>query len=404
MEKNFKFLIVAQDLRVSGTSEGVVSRSFISQLRKVYPEAVIDIIYIRNHQNDDRLDLLPVDCIKEYYVSNNLPNLIIWLNKIWWRIIGSSLNDAYRINKYKNIISKLKYDNYDHIFIRSSGQEYETIRATEGLPILKKSIINFHDPYPVFWDTGSNRYPRKIEFAQFKEVWKIVKQARACMSPSLLLSQDLSHLYGSNKRFHVIPHQYDAEVFEMNKRMELRKRKNVVNISYHGALQLGRNLEILIRAYINLINENSDISEKTEFTLRLRGSGIQNLKKKYCHPNITFLSPVELAISATEQQKESDILIILDNCANHSNILVGKAPLLASFKKPVFVLTPERSEIRRIIKFDRYYASCENIEEVQKKLGRLIKDCLENKVLEAPFGDYFGLNNFKNSVKGILDY
>ena len=31
------FLVIAQDLRVSGTSEGVVSRSFLAKLRMAYP-------------------------------------------------------------------------------------------------------------------------------------------------------------------------------------------------------------------------------------------------------------------------------------------------------------------------------------------------------------------------------
>ena len=402
-KKQLKFLVVAQDLRISGTSEGVVSRSFIGRLRQVYPTAVIDLVYLKNHTNNDRLDLLPVDNISEHYLSNNIPKLVIWSNKIWWRIRGSSLNDAFKIKKYRRIISKIEYKSYDHVFLRSSGQEYETIRASSELPLLEKAIINFHDPYPVFWDTGSNRSPRRIEFAQFEKIWRIVKKAKVCLSPSQILSQDLSNLYGSNKKFHVLPHQYLADVFEMGKEKLIRKRKKKISISYHGALQLGRNLDILIRAYLNLINEIPELRDKTEFVFRLRGVGIKKLREKYSDPNLNFLKPVDLATSIMEQEKESDILIILDNCSTHSNILPGKAPLLASFQKPVLALSPDRSEIRRILKNEKFSAKCDDMEEIQLKLERLIKQCLDGNCMDDPFKDYFGLNNFKKALEELLE-
>lgn len=403
IKKQLKFLVIAQDLRISGTSEGVVSRSFIGRLKQLYPTAVIDLVYLKNHTNKDQLDLLPVDNISEHYLSNNVPKIVVWLNKFWWRIKGTSLNDAFKIKKYRSIISKIEYKNYDHIFLRSSGQEYETIRASRELPLLEKAIIYFHDPYPVFWDTGSNRTPRKIEFAQFEEILSIVKMAKVCLSPSLILSQDLSNLYGSNKKFYVLPHQYDADVFESGKEELIRKREKAISISYHGAIQLGRDLDILIRAYLNLIDKIPVFRDKTEFVFRLRGFGIKKLREKYSDPNLKFLKPVDLAISIMEQEKESDILIILDNCSTHSNILPGKAPLLASFQKPVLALSPERSEIRRILKNEKFSAQCDDMEEIQLKLERLIKQCLEGNCMDDPFKDYFGLNNFKKALEEFLE-
>jgi hypothetical protein len=35
-------------------------------------------------------------------------------------------------------------------FCRSAGLEYETILSLKGLPC-RKAIINFHDPYPLFF-------------------------------------------------------------------------------------------------------------------------------------------------------------------------------------------------------------------------------------------------------------
>ena len=55
-----KFLIITQDLRVSGTSEGIVSRSFLAKLKKVYPESKIDVLYLCTHSSDDNLEILPI--------------------------------------------------------------------------------------------------------------------------------------------------------------------------------------------------------------------------------------------------------------------------------------------------------------------------------------------------------
>ena len=48
-----KVLIIVQDLRVSGTSEGIVSRSFISKLKMIYPDAIIDLHYFITYSHDN---------------------------------------------------------------------------------------------------------------------------------------------------------------------------------------------------------------------------------------------------------------------------------------------------------------------------------------------------------------
>ncbi len=44
-----KFLVIEQDLRVSGTSQGIISRSFLGKLRKAYPDAIIDVVYLKQY-------------------------------------------------------------------------------------------------------------------------------------------------------------------------------------------------------------------------------------------------------------------------------------------------------------------------------------------------------------------
>lgn len=397
-----KILVIVQDLRISGTSEGVVSRSFLFKLRKAYPNAVIDVVYLKNHENEDRLDHLPLNSIEQHFIPYKIPTNVIWLNKFYWRVFNKNLKDKYIVEKYRTIIKDLAYEKYDHIFVRSSGQGYESILALKGLPILKKSIINFHDPYPVLWDTGTDWDISNIETNKLKMMWRIVRDAKACISPSTLLSQDMEHLYGSTKKFYTLPHQYDEEAFPLSEKERIRKKKKKVTISYHGAVQLGRNLDILLDAYLAILEDKPELNDSTEVVLRIRGNHTHRLKQKYIHTNIEILDTLDFCNSANEQKLETDILIVLENCAPHSNILVGKAPFLASLEKPLLSLSPLRSELRSIIRSEKYLANCSDKPEVKEKLEKLIFDCLEKPVHTNPFGDYFSDARFKENMNIVL--
>lgn len=397
-----RILVIVQDLRISGTSEGIVSRSFLTKLRKTYPHSRIDVVYLKNHQNNDSLEHLPVDTIEQHYIPYKIPAAVIWINKFYWRAFGKNLKDRFLIQKYRNVIKKLKFQEYEHIFVRSSGQGFEGILALKGLPILKKSIINFHDPYPVLWDTGNRWDISNTEVNKLKMMWSIVSQAKRCITPAVLLSHDMQHLYGTTRKFFTLPHQYDKDAFPASGRGKMREKKKQVTISYHGAVQLGRNMDILLDAYLELLEAKPAYLEKTEVILRIRGNHTDRLRTKYEHPNIEILDTLDFCGSAAEQKLGTDILLVLENCAPHSNILVGKAPFLASLNKPILSLSPLRSEMRNIIQGDKYIANCQDRQEIKVKLESLIVDCLQNNNSATPFGDYFAEERFRHNLDPIL--
>ena len=110
---------------------------------------------------------------------------------------------------------------------------------------------------------------------------------------------------------------------------------------------------------------------------------------------------MDFANSTSEQKSESDILIVLENCSTHSNILVGKAPFLASLNKPVICISPQRSELRGIID-DKYIALYSNQDEIEQKLDKLIIDQLKSNEPAIPFNNYFIDRNFKSILDEIL--
>lgn len=397
-----KFLIIAQDLRVSGTSEGIVSRSFLAKLRKIYPESVIDVVYLKQSPSADQLDLLPVDSISEHVLNLKIPVIVKWIHKLYWRIFHISLLNNHVEKIYASYIKKIDYLKYDHVFIRSAGVSHETILSAKDLPILKKAIINFHDPYPGFWYPGSTSCLTGLELFKLKEMQSIVSQSKKCMSPAHYLSQDLEMLYGSRKKFYTLPHQYDNEVFDLSDASQIFKKSKKILISYHGAIMFGRDIEGLLDVYADLLLYNDIYKENTEFVVRVKGVNLKKIAIKYAStPNIKILELINFSNSCNEQQHEADITIVLENGPLYSNTLVGKAPFLAAIEKSVFVIAPPRSEMRRFIN-EKYIASYSDKKEISQKLEFLISNRLKGEEMLNPFGSYFSDVNFKSVMDEIL--
>ncbi|WP_188049578.1 hypothetical protein [Flavobacterium sp. GP15] len=400
-----RFLVIVQDLRVSGTSEGIVSRSFIAKLRKTYSKSVIDSVYIAHTDTEDRLDLLPVDTIKKHIVNTKVPFWTLFWNRFYWRLFHVSLKERYIHKQYAKVIEALDYTTYDHIFIRSAGIDHEMILATHNLPILKKAIVNFHDPYPLSWYVGTKTTSSNLELFRLKRMMEIVAQAKTCSTSAQWMSHDLEHLYASKNKFYTLPHQFDETVFDLSDKSQMLAKNKKISISYHGALMFGRNIENLLIAYQELLQEDVIYKENTEFVLRLKGDGIQQLKQKFSSiENFQILDCLNFSNSSNEQIHDSDIVIILENGPLYCNVLVGKAPFLAAFGKPVLCVSPEKSELREIITDKKFIANMNNVQEIKEKLKALIDHRMISNEKVNPFRDYFSDANFKKQLYKILNH
>lgn len=395
-----KFLIITQDLRVSGTSQGIIERSFLSKLRAVYPDAIIDVLYICTHSHDDSLDVLPVNSINKKVVNTKIPFHIKWMNRISRRFFNSLLAENYIHQQYANEIKKVDHTLYDHIMVRSAGLDHETVLAMHNLPVLKHSIVNFHDPYPYAWYKGKADRITSNEFKRLQKVIEIVNDAKGCCASAYFMAKDLQYLYASDKYFHTLPHQFSFAGFDLSNTSQVRKKSKKIQISYHGALMFGRNIFILVEAFKQLMNEYSWIKNDVEFVLRIKGEGIKKLKEQNIDiENIVILDTLDFSNSSNEQIHESDINIILENGPYYSNILGGKVPFLFSLDKKVLIASPERSELRKYLKDYPYLYDMNDLEDAKSKLlEALISDNLHNTIAKELFSD----KNFKNSLDMIL--
>ena len=395
-----KFLIIAQDLRVSGTSEGIVSRSFLAKLRKTYPESVIDVLYLMTHDLDDNLVNIPVNSIIKKRINTSLPLYVKWINRISRRIFNNLYSDNYIQNKFAKEIKKVEYSLYDHIMVRSAGLEHETLLAMHNLPILRHAIINFHDPYPYPWYKGIPSRVNKNQLKRLGKITEIAAQAKTCCSSAYYMAKDLQYLYASNKYFYTLPHQFSFEAFDLSDKSKVRKKSKKIQISYHGALMFGRNIFTLVEAFKELLAEHDWIKQDVEFVLRVKGENVKKLKEitNMCK-NIFVLEALNFSNSSNEQIYESDINVILENGPYYSNILGGKVPFLFTLDKKVFISSPERSELRRYLGNYPFLCDMNSLEDTKAKLF----DVLNAENLSSSFTtELFSDANFKKSMDAIL--
>jgi len=398
-----RILIIAQDLRISGTSEGIVSRSFIAKLRDIFPDSFIEVVYTPTHISEDYLSLLPIDSLDVYNISLK-PNIPVkWINRITRNIFGFYFYEWSITQKFRKVLKKINSDHYDHIFVRSSGLKYELIRALKGTKLLSKSIINIHDPFPLFWYPDSGKALTHSDIFEFKEMREVLLNSAEIICPSKKLSKDLRLLYALNKKIYTIPHQFSKTVFPKSTDLEKAfKKKKRLTICYHGSIQFGRDLRILLEAYMRLIENSSELKNMTEMVLRLKSNEVFDVQSEYNSENIRVLEGIEFATALYEQEEIADINILLDNGRVYSNILVGKAPVLASTGNAVLVLTPLDSELRDIILDNSFVANSGDKEEIQRKLLHLINATLESNMTQDIFQDYFSMKEFSKALNSVI--
>lgn len=395
-----RFLIITQDLRVSGTSQGIIERSFLTKLRKVYPEAIIDVLYLCSHNHDDNLDILPVNSIVKKIINLGIPFHVKWINRISTRLFNVMYAENYLHNQFANEIRQVDYTLYDHIMVRSAGLEHETLLAMHNLPILKHTVVNFHDPYPYSWYKGLSSKINNSELKRLQKIIQIVAEAKGCCASAYYMAKDLQYLYASDKYFYTLPHQFTFEGFDLSDTSNVRKKNKKIQISYHGALMFGRNVFILVEAFKQLMDKHEWIKEEVEFVLRVKGDGVDKLKEIVKDSdNILVLNTLNFSNSSNEQIHESDINIILENGPYYCNILGGKVPFLFALDKKVFISSPERSELRRYLPNYPFLCDMNDLEDTKSKLyDVLASGNLHNSAAKELFSD----ESFKKALDQII--
>lgn len=396
-----KVLILAQDLRISGTSEGLVSRSFISGFKNYCPNTTIDLVYLKTHSSDDSLHLLPVNLLKESRIDLTSDLFTKWVNRFTLRLFNFSFYNWKIISRFNKHIKSIVLSQYDVVFARSSGINFELIRALKYLKSLDNIIVNIHDPYPLSYHPNNKRKVNKYDEFLIKEMSAVLSRSLNVICPSKKLANDLNKIYGINK-IRVLPHHYNPRIINLSNHNSNLSKDNEVSVHYHGSLDYGRNVDGLLSAYIKLLQRKPLLAEKTELVLRLKSNKIFELRYRYQHPNIKILEGVDLCTSIYEQKELSDLNIILDNGPDYSNILVGKAPVLSYLAKPVFIIAPNDSELFDVTQDKNMIANANDLFDIENKLDSILEKLISKHKSEDTFGEYFSKNEFNNRLDQLL--
>lgn len=391
-----KILVIAEDLRVSGTSEGQVSRSFVYRMAHHPDVEKIDLLYLKNESGNHEIDMLPINQVWQHDILFSKNSLSRFIEKVGHKIVGRSLEIEYKLSKVKDILSTINFENYDYIAVRSSGHSFLTLRAFEKLKFLKdKVVLFFHDPFPVFWDPGYSGPLSKRALYDFKVMKTLVDTGFKCVTPSNSLSRDLRFLYRSKKNFSTLPHQFSPEVFVPSNGSKLKKELNKISIMYHGAIQLGRKIDPFIDSCIAIQSQYPELKNQLSLLFRIKGNDAERLKTKYKQVEFLQILPqVSSQIALWESKEVADINLIIEPSGNYSNILVGKAPLLDYVNRRILILGPKESELKNLIKDDLSFAFAESIPEIKRILLAAIKEIKDDIPVSSPFGDYFSVEKF----------
>ena len=125
---------------------------------------------------------------------------------------------------------------------------------------------------------------------------------------------------------------------------------------------------------------------------RLKSGQFGRLKEKYKdYKNIVVLEGVNFLDSYYEQKYQTDILILLENYFNYSNILPGKAAVVNKLSKRFLSVSPINSELSRILNGSEALVLSNNKSQIKIGLKKLIDDEIQGVVFHSSFNDYFGI-------------
>jgi glycosyltransferase involved in cell wall biosynthesis len=312
------------------------------------------------------------------------------------RIFGHSFtfyNDSKSIAKS---ISQ-HYNNHDLIITLSQGASFRPHHALLSLPELyNKWLAYVHDPYPF------HLYPKPYNwveagYKQKEQFFRIVSEsAKYSAFPSQLLKEWMGQFFPKFLDTGlIIPHQQ----LKINVLQNLGEYNSLLNedtftILHAGNLMKQRPPLPLINAYKKFLEANPKAKQNSRLLL----IGPASYHKKMLEKESTLLPQLKLHLKSvpfdivnTLQHKVS-VNIILESDAEISPFLPGKFPHCVYANRPILALSPNKSEVRRLLGVDYPFISVTSDENAIS----------EN--IELLYSNWQSYNNQKLKNKELLEY
>jgi hypothetical protein len=234
---------------------------------------------------------------------------------------------------------------------------------------------------------------------------KIMEKANYLVFPSLLLKNWMESYFPviENKSL-VIPHQMNSEKIENI--LPNFFIQNQFSLLHGGNLLAQRNPKFLIEAYINFLNNYPEAKNNTRLYLIGGNSYHSKLLEKFEeNSNIFILSFLDYK-TMQSLENNATVNIILEAVSEISPFLPGKFPNCVKANKPILVLGPYYSEVRRLLGNDyTYWSEANDTVAIENNINKLYQIWLSNSeelILDRPdLTEYSSVIHLKKTIESI---
>lgn len=363
--KSKNILVIAESIDVNATSGAKANVALINALLLCnYSVTVL-------HYTRKEIQLSQINCIN---IKENKKSLNYYLSRaqrVYQRV--TKINISKRLenifghsftfyNDSKSIANATKkyYNNHDLIITLSQGASFRPHHAMLRLPTLhSKWLAYVHDPYPF------HLYPEPYNWVEAgykqKECFfrEVSESAKYSAFPSQLLKEWMGQFFPNFlKTGLVIPHQQlKIDVLQDIGKYNSLLREDTFTLLHAGNLMKQRPPFTLINAYKKFLEINPEA--KTNSRLLLIGPA--SYHKKAIEEASKLLPQLELCLEGVPfkivntLQHQVSVNIILESDSAISPFLPGKFPHCVFANKPIFAISPIKSEIRRLLGEDYPY-------------------------------------------------
>lgn len=407
-----KILVISESINIEDSSASKVNVALITNLKKAGFQLKV------LHYSHKKILLKDIECVlineNKFSILYLLSRLVrifqreisININSNLESLFGFSFTHSNDTNSIaKAILNEVKY-NPNLIITLSKGGSFRPHRAMLKLPKLQKKWLAYvHDPYPFHFYPRPYNWVEKSYFHKEKFMGLITEKAKYLAFPSLLLKEWMESYFNEvSKKSLIIPHQIGSD-FPFHKLPDFFN-ENQFTLLHAGNLLKQRNPEFLIKGFLQFLENNP--SAKNESKLFLIGSNNQH-KDLLCqfqnHPNIIIKDYLEYIIVQNLEKKVS-VNIILEAVSEISPFLPGKFPNCVKANKPIIILGPYYSEVKRLLGNNyNNWSEANDIRAIEKIISNLYyewkNDSEKLKLDRKDLMEYCSVQYLKGVIESI---
>lgn len=405
-------LIIAETINVQDGSGAKGRVALIKNLKKAgYNLKVLHYSRKEIHLKGIKCISIKEDRMSVLFLLSRLERLVRFYFKIHLsKQLENKFGFSFTLFNDRNSIAKAlsKKDNFkpDWVLTLSQGGSFRPHHALLKTPKYhSKWIAYIHDPYPMHW------YPKPYTWKeagfQHKEDFmrEIAKNCKLVAFPSKLLMEWMGIQFApfSTKGI-VIPHQIDSSKGGLELKGNFNLAKDKFTVLHAGNLLQARNPRALVEGFIKF-KEKLPLANTQLILL-----GPAPFVKTFLEEQSALYSFIQIIPEnkpfneVLALQHKVDVNIILEAKAEFSPFLPGKFPHCIQAEKPILVLGPEKSEVRRLLGDSYpYCATIDNSNKIAEILSELYAQWKigNNQLIREDLKQYLSEKHLKQVIDSI---